>query len=258
MAAQGIGPSVIACELGLKPSQIENTRRKLIRAGLAPRRPRPPHKAWSTKETDKLISLIEQGVHYATIAKRMKRTEVSIRLRCKRIGVLLTTTNATMSARDVAAHLGVRCSKTISNWIRRGWLKATNANDRGRTLWRITWEDLTTFLENAAYWVAWRPDRIPDLALREWAQELRANEEPLLGHAEIAARFGVGRDTIGNWLDKGWLPSTRYGNRRIPQSALDDWIVPIERAVPMNQEWPNVPPSVVGRVGSVTFYRYTT
>lgn len=255
-AAQGIGPSIIARELGLKPSQIENTRRKLIRAGLAPKRPRPPHKYWSAKETDKLIQLVEQGIHYAEIGRRLKRTEVSIRLRCKRVGVLLTTTNATMSARDAAARLGVRCSKTISSWIRRGWLKATNANAGGRAFWRITWEDLTTFLETPAYWIAWSPDRIPDLALREWTQELRANETPLITQTDIAERFHVGRETVAQWIDKGWLPSVRYNNRRVPLPALDDWVVPCERRVPMNQAWPSAPPVVVGRVGSVTFYRY--
>jgi excisionase family DNA binding protein len=252
---EGIGPAEQARWLGLPPSRIEATRRKLLRDGHAPRRPRQPWKPWTAKETDQLISLIEKGTPYATIAKRMKRTEVSIRLRSKRIGTRILTTNATMSARDVAEQLGVRCSKTVSRWIGRGWLKAANAGTETRPLWRISWEDLTAFMENPAYWIAWHTDRIPDLALREWAQELRANEEPLLAHAEIAQRYGVGRDTIGNWLDKGWLPSVRYGNRFIPASALKDWEVPIERVAPMNQEWPDSGFETIGRAPGAVFRR---
>jgi len=254
MTIAGVGPSVIARELGLKPSNIEATRRKLLRAGLAPKRARPLFRRWSTKETIRLIDLVEQGIAYAAIAKRLKRTETSIRLRCKRIGVLITTTKATLSAREVAAHLGVRCSKTVSSWIRRGWLKASDAGAR-RPLWRITWDNLTAFLENPTYWIAWQPDRIPDLALREWAQELRADEDPLLAHAVIAQRYNVDRDTVGQWIDKGWLPAMRYGNRFIPESALDGWIVPTDRNVPMNDDWPKDGWHLVGRAPGAVFTR---
>lgn len=253
--AEGIGPAEQARRLELPVSRIAATRRKLMRAGLSPCTPRQPWKYWSAKETDKLIQLIEQGTSYPTIAKRLKRTETSIRLRCKRIGCLTTTTRATMSARAVADQLGISCSKVLSGWIRRGWLRGVNAGAHGRTLWRITWEDLTTFLENPAYWVAWRPDRIPEPALREWAQELRANEEPLLTQSQIAARFHVGRETVKQWIDKSWLPSVRYGNRRIPASALDGWVVPIDRKAPMSQEWPSDGWASVGSARGAVFTR---
>jgi excisionase family DNA binding protein len=250
----GIGPSAIAQELGLLPSNIEGTRRKLIRAGLAPSRPRPPFRRWDSKETDQLINLVEQGFPYAQIARKLKRTETSIRLRCKRIGVLVTTTNATMSARDVATQLGVACSKTVSGWIRRGWLRARDAGHK-RPLWRITWDDLTAFLENPDHWLAWEPDRIPDLALREWTQELRANEPRYLSHSEIAGRLGVGRDTVGQWIDKGWLPAVRYGNRYVPEAAIDGFVVPIDRNAPMNQDWPKDGWHPIGRAPGARFMR---
>lgn len=251
--AEGVGPSEQARRLGLPVSRLTATRRRLVREGRAPRTPRQPWRTWSAKETDKLIQLIEQGMSYPQIAKKLKRTETSITLRAKRIGVRITTTKATMSARDAAAELGIPCSKTVSSWIRRGWLKAANAGQSDRPLWRISWEDLTVFLENLAYWIAWSPDRIPDLALREWAQDLRVNEEPLLAHTEIAQRLGVGRDTIGNWLDKGWLPCVRYRNRRVPASALEGWVVPIDRKAPMNDDWPTSGFEVVGRAPGAVF-----
>lgn len=253
--AEGVGPAEQARRLGLPVTRIAATRRKLVCEGQAPRTPRQPWRSWSAKETDKLIQLVEQGVSYPQIAKKLKRTEVSIRLRAKRIGVRIATTKATMSARDVAEQLGIPCSKTVSRWIIRGWLKAANAGRDDRPLWRISWDDLSAFLENPAYWVAWRPDRIPDLALREWAQELRANEEPLLRHTEIAQCLGVGRDTIGNWLDKGWLPNVRYGNRFVPASALEGWVVPIDRVGPMNDAWPDSGFETVGRAPGAVFRR---
>jgi hypothetical protein len=66
----------------------------------------------------------------------MKRTEVSIKLMAKRLGVRITTTNARLSARDVADQLGMPCSKTVSRWIRWGWLKANDAGTPPRMLWR--------------------------------------------------------------------------------------------------------------------------
>jgi excisionase family DNA binding protein len=197
---------------------------------------------------------ISRNVHNAEI-NTMKRTEVSIKLKCKRSGVRVTTTNATMSARDVAEQLGIPCSKTVSLWIRRGWLKARDAGTPPRVLWRITWEDLTAFLENPAHWIAWRPERIPDLALREWAQELRASEERLLTHTEIAKRVGVGRDTVGNWLYEGELPYVRYGNRFVPESALEGFVPPCERKAFRDPDWPAGELVLLRRVPGATFYR---
>jgi hypothetical protein len=77
---------------------------------------------------------------------------VAVVLKAKRLGVRITTTNATLSARDAAGLLGKGCSKSVAAWIRHGWLKARNAGRAGRPLWRVQWEDLTAFLENPAYW----------------------------------------------------------------------------------------------------------
>lgn len=226
---EGVSPAEQAKRLGLPVTRIAATRRRVLREGQAPNKPRQPWRTWSAKDTDKLINLVEQGFSYTQIARRMKRTEVSIKLKAKRLGVRITTTNATLSARDVAEQLGLGCGKTVSRWIRLGWLKARDAGHK-RPLWRVQWEDLTTFMENPDYWIAWRPERIGDLALREWAQELRAGEERLLTHSEIARRVGVGRDTVGNWLYQGELPYVRYGNRFVPESALDGWVPPCERS----------------------------
>lgn len=251
----GIGQAEQSRRLELPVSRIMSTRRKILASGQAPARARPAWRTWSGKEIDQLINLVEQGRSYPQIARTLKRTQTSITLKCKRLDIRITTTCATMSARDAAEALGIPCSKTIAAWIRRGWLQARDAGT-GRVLWRITWEDLTAFLENPTYWVAWRPDRIPDLALREWAQELRAGEEPLLEHTAIAQRLGVGRDTIGNWLDRGYLPIVRYGNRRVPASAIEGFVPPCDRQIPMSDHGPREGKVPIGHIGGVTFYRF--
>lgn len=256
---EGITPAEQAKRLGLPVSRICATRRRVLRGGQAPKTPRQPWQTWTARDVDRLISLVEQGCSYSQIARRMKRTEVSIKLKCKRLGIRITTTNATMSARDVAEQLGIPCSKTVSRWIRRGWLKAKDAGTPPRVLWRISWDDLTRFLENPAYWVAWHPERIPDLALREWAQELRAGEERLLTHTEVAKRVGVGRDTVGDWLYKGELPYVRNGNsnRLVPESALADFVPPCERKYKIfrDPDWPTDGWQLIRREAGITLYR---
>jgi excisionase family DNA binding protein len=255
LATQGLGPTAIARQLGVPVTRILTTYRRLQREGRIPRR-RPSRKpTWSSKETDKLVSLIEQGYDYDTIARRLKRTRIAVVIKAKRLGTRITTTNATLSARDIAEMLGIRCAKTVSKWIQRGWLQARNAGRSDRPLWRITWEDLTAFLEVAEYWIAWDPARIADLALREWAQDLRQNSEQYLTQTEIAARYHVDRGTVAQWIDKGWLPALRYGNRRVPASALEGFIPPCWGGAPEPICMPTRR-QIVGRVGGVTFLRY--
>jgi hypothetical protein len=123
----------------------------------------------------------------------------------------------------------VACPKIVSRWIKRGWLKARNGGSLAKPLYRIQWEDLTTFLECPDYWIAWQPERITDLALREWAQELRVGQPRLLSQREVARRYHVSVDAVGQWIDKGWLKAERYGNRRVPESALEGFVPPCMR-----------------------------
>lgn len=254
LAAAGSGPAAIARSLGLPVSRIANTYARAVRDGHAPKRQRTPWRPWTPADEDQIIRLVEHGLSYDAIARKLKRTRAAIILKAKRLGTRITTTNATMSAWDVARQLGIPCAKVVTAWIRRGWLQASNAGEPSRPLWRITWDDLSAFLEHEAHWIAWRPERIPDLALREWALELRAHEERMLTHAEVARRYGVSPHTVGTWIDKGWLRAVRYGNRFIPESALSGWVTPCDRdrrARPMC--WPQIPWRVVGTVGGVTF-----
>jgi excisionase family DNA binding protein len=45
--------------------------------------------------------------------------------------------------------------------------------------------------------------------------------------AEVAERFGVTRQTVARWLDRGHLPSFRFGRVRfIPRVAVDRLLDP--------------------------------
>lgn len=189
----------------------------------------PLRRDWMPWEVDHLIHLVEQGYSYDRIAKKLKRTRVAVVLKCRRLHLRITKTPATLSAHDAARALGARSGNTVVGWIARGWLPARNAGGAGhKALWRIQWEDLTAFMERRDYWMAWSPDRIPDLALREWAQELRAGQPRWLTPGEVARRYHVHTFTPHQWVTKGLLPAMRYGNLWFWEADLIGFVPPCE------------------------------
>lgn len=193
LAAAGVGPTAIAHALGVRPSAIASAYRALRRAGVTPHRPSTRGPDWTRADETKLIDLVEAGHSYDAIARKLKRSRVAVQIKAKRLGTRITTTRASLSALAAARALGLSCAKIISSWIRRGWLKARNAGTADRPLWRITWDDLTAFMEQPDHWIAWSVERIPDPALREWAAELRAGAERYVSQAEVARRYHVKR-----------------------------------------------------------------
>lgn len=184
---------------------------------------------WSPKERDRLIQLIEGGHSYDVIARRLKRSRTAVIVKCKRLGIGVTTTPATLSACDVAAALGIKCSKTVTRWIAQYGLPARNGGSDIRPLWRVSWDDLLAWLERRDRWMAWHPSRIPDRALREWAEELRSGPGRWLTHMQVARQFHVDRNTPGQWITKGLIPATRYGNWWIWSEDLIGFVIPSDR-----------------------------
>jgi excisionase family DNA binding protein len=231
--AEGLTVPEQAARLGIRQPQLAGIRARLIREGRLTARGRRG-RAWSAADTDRLIDLVEQGYGYDALAKRLGRTRAAVVIKCKRLRIRPLTTLSTLSAHDAARVLGVPCSKKIAWWIAEGWLAARNAGTAARPLWRLTWDDLTAFLERRDCWLSWDPARITDAALREWAQELRAGEPRYLTQGEVAARFHVTVSTVGQWIDKGWLPAHRVGrgNRVVAETDLAGWTVPSARERP--------------------------
>lgn len=217
--------------LGLRHSQLTGIRARLRREGRLVARQPGKGRDWPKADEDRLIELLEQGHGYDELARRFKRTRVAIILKCRRLGIRVTTSLATLSARDVAKLVGKKCSKSVVYWIEQGWLPARNAGGAGHhALWRGQWDDLTAFLEQREHWMAWDAEAVTDLPLREWAQELRAAAGGRwLSIGEVARRYCVDSRAVNQWIRRGWLSATRYGNWWVWSADLEGWVAPCER-----------------------------
>ena len=192
-------------------------------------------KAWTPDDDMTLDDLAAQGLSMPQIARRMGRSVNSVDVRS---GGRLRGLRP-MSARQVAALLGLGGSKTVSRWIAEGWLRgrklAVGAGAARR--WGVSEDALLTFLEDTAHWHRWEADRITDPDIREWALELRAGVR-FLTLAEVARRFTVETKTVGQWIDNGYLPAVDNGNRMVRESDLAGFVIPSERPRHRNRYTP--------------------
>lgn len=181
-------------------------------------------KAWTPDEDMKLVDLIEAGRTVPQIARAMGRSQNSVKVRMSR--TVECRQIRPMSARKVAETLGLPCSKTVSRWLEQGYLNGRQGSIRaGRSKrWLVTEDALMEFIEAPEHWHRWDAERIPDLDLREWAVGLRNERYLTLG--EVAARFYVAKGTVNKWISEGRLPAVRNGNHLVPESALNDFVVP--------------------------------
>lgn len=226
----GIGPREQARRLGRKLTELSHYRRQLRAATLIPVLGPGPGPRWTPREVDRLIDLIDQGYGYAHIARRLKRSELAVTLKAKRLGYQLLSTRAALTASDIARLLSLRCAKVVSIWIRRYGLKARNASRSVRPLWRVQWEKLCAWLEDPAHWMAYDPARCTDPPLREHLLEIRAGQPRWLRLGDVARRYCVSFQAVAQWITRGHLPATRYGNWWIRESDLAGWLPPCERS----------------------------
>ena len=185
-------------------------------------------KFWTPERVTRLEGYLEQGLSDEVIARRFGVSSDAVNLARKRHRVD-SRTRLTLNSRKVAAQLGIPCSKTVVGWIEAGWLKARRGPARGgNRQWLIKEEAVLDFLRDPAHWHRWQPERIPDICFREWAIEVRAGVR-FLTVGEVAARYSVIVNMVGQWIHKGWLPAVRHANWLIRESDLAGWVVPCER-----------------------------
>jgi excisionase family DNA binding protein len=212
-----------ARRLGRPASNLMSYRRRLAREGVIAIPPRAEtHRPWTAHDLDLLVWLLDHGHSYALIARRLRRTETSVKLKCKRLGVSLLGSRATLSCRDVAGLLGLPCGKTVSCWISGYGLRARNGGTKRKPLWRVQWDD-------PHHWMAFEPERCTDRLLREHLIESRQGQPAWLTIGAAARRLGVDSKAVNTWIHKGWLPATRYGNWWIRESDLVGFVVPGDR-----------------------------
>lgn len=184
---------------------------------------------WTAQDEWLLDDLLYLGLSYTRIARRLNRSRNAIILKCQRRGTLLTNIPTVLTCVQVAQLLGLSCSKIVAGWINRGWLKACNAAQVPRVIWRIQKLDLLDMLAQPSTWMAWSPESITDPELQQWATELRAGQSPWLSVGEVAKRYHVAATTVNQWIARGVLLAVRYGNWWVRSADLDHFIPPCER-----------------------------
>ena len=182
---------------------------------------------WTSGRLLELEEMLAHGVNDDAIARALGRTVNGIRLARKRHG-LHSRRQHLMTVTAVAYAMGVPCSKSVAEWIRRGWLPAQRGPRVGLGRERyVTLEALYDFIQNREYWPAWRPERIRDARVQEWVRGL--HRERYLRSGEVAARFFVGHASVNEWIHKGLLPAIRWGNWWVAESDLTGFKAPCER-----------------------------
>lgn len=188
----------------------------------------PGRRNWTPAELLELQELLSHGLTDDRIAHSLGRTALAIRLARKRHGIV-GRRQLFLTTRGVAKAIGVRCSKTVAKWIRRGWLRARKGQQVGpHHEYYVAREALYDFLQDRRYWHVWRPDRIEDPEIKDWAAERRL--ERYLRPGEVAARLCVHQHAVNQWIHKGLLPAYRWGNWWLKESDVEAFRLPCERS----------------------------
>jgi DNA-binding transcriptional MerR regulator len=221
-----------ARRLGRPASNLIMFRRSLARQGLItiPKRS-ATHRPWTADDLLQLRLLIDEGFGYAAIAERLSRTENAIFMKTKDIGYKLLHSREALTCKEIADLLGLACPKRVTRWITTYGLRARNAQagTNKPTIWRVQWGDLLDWLEDERHWMAYDPATITDPQLRERLTRLRAGRPGWLRPGEVARRYHVGADAVKQWIVKGFIPATRYGNWWVRESDLAGFVPPCER-----------------------------
>lgn len=182
---------------------------------------------WTAEDLLHLEELIEQGLSDLAIGKRLGCTAIAVQVARKR-NKIAPRQRALLSARAVAERLGVACSKTVTRWIERGFLKARKGQRAGpNRMWYVSEDGLQRFLEDRSTWALWDPTRITDLAWREWAMDMRRGVR-LLTTGQVGRRLGFTDRAVSSWIRQGVLPAQRRGNWLISEVDLDGFVPPCE------------------------------
>lgn len=177
------------------------------------------HNIWTAHQEQRLRELHKQGASYDEMAAALKRSRVAIQVRCKRLGLAITTNPRSLGARAVAQLLGFGCCKRVHALMARGWLEGRNVGTMTRPIRRFTLAQIKAFLAQEQHWYTWRAEDITDVYLRAWAKELRANGPQWLTCAEVGARYAVEGHTVVQWVRKGWLPAQVWNSRYVVRES---------------------------------------
>lgn len=188
----------------------------------------PKARPWTRDEHMTLAELIQAGATDAQIGRALRRSAEAVSVRRKRLG-LPSRTSTLNSAARAAERLGFGCGKKTAHMIRLGLLRGRRGQVRGpNRQWYVTDAALYDFVAKPEAWPMFDVERIADVTLRLWARECR--RERYLTTGEVGKRYYVGSKSVVRWIELGLLRGVRWGNWRVPESALRDFVPPIMRA----------------------------
>lgn len=175
-----------------------------------------------------LEAMLLDGATDDAIGRCLRRTPEAVNIRRKRTG-LPARTQTINSARVAAERLGFACAKKIARLAGDGLIAAHQGQRRGGNYqWFVTDEALYDYVANPEAWPTYRVEDIADRELRLWAAESR--RERYLTTGEVAARYFVTHSAVHAWIQRGLLRAVRWGNWRVPESALVGFVPPTNRA----------------------------
>jgi len=183
---------------------------------------------WSAEDLLQLEELLVRGWSDHKIGEALGCTAVAVQVIRKRKRIP-PRQRLLLSARAVARKLGVRCSKTVTWWIKAGYLKGRRGQGAGpHRMWYVTEEALLRFLEDARYWHLWDPTKI-GADLKPWVREIR-NGIAFLTTGQVATQLHVGHSAVNAWIHRGLLPAVRRGNWLVRDCDLRGFVPPCERS----------------------------
>jgi len=188
---------------------------------------------WRPDEDTTLKTMIDEGFDYAAIGEKLGRSTYGVMLHAQRLGYRMTHTLAQRTATDVKNLLGSGDAKTVASWITKfGWLEAQVTGPR--RIYRVSWEALFTMLEDRLTWMGWKPETIVDLAVREWALELRNDQGYWISAGEMGRRFHVVVQAPQAWVEKRYFvpgdTAVKYGNWWFWSEAVETLVPPGRRS----------------------------
>lgn len=182
---------------------------------------------WTAERLLELEACIEKGMTDTAIGKHLGCSSNAVQIARKRNGIA-SRRQVMLTGHAISQKLGLTCSKRVTMWIERGYLKGRRGQQVGRSrMWYVTEEALLAFMEDPRTWPLWKPERITEKYLRDWALEIRTVR--YLRPGEVANRFAVGANAVNDWIHQGRLPAQRWGNWWIRESDLDGFEPPCER-----------------------------
>lgn len=225
LIARGVRHRAIGALVG-RSKQAVGARWHLLRRGLSSR-------PWTAAED----ALVRDTASYRTaadIGKEIGRTPAAVSGRASVLGVRWTgrdnrRMHTGFTATQVARLLGIPCSKTVTDWIEKGYLPATRRahrlEARRRTqAYRVMPDAIRDFL--GAYPWLYQRERIAD---RGWAAWIARNvpHEEWIGTGEASRLLYMTVEGVALAIRKGDLRAEKIGaNWVIPMSSIRAYVPP--------------------------------